>query len=318
MCSCCFNFNQCFCPLYFTIKGFKGYSLWMSIFAFKFLLVHLQSPASTSRPFFATYVIWSNFRCFFVIIGFDYRFCFEAGNWAFATLYRALWLCQNFWPGTPVCFLYTVISLQWHQLQFNHFRLQEPMINQSSSWLLIAPQSNFNLYHESTTVTQCSCVCSNFRLGRRPYSFFDPFGHWRWALALGMASPESDRARSRSRPRTPPDPLSKAAGSRPQRPFTPALAEVHTIMSLIREVEEHRSFRMNGLVGAAGAVFFVCFEVWTWKLKAGEVGWNLERVGSRMMLAHVGPTVHNSTYFTMVLHCKNIDKHSHTKSACRV
>lgn len=102
-----------------------------------------------------------------------------------------------------------------------------------------------------------------------------------------MASPESDRARSRSRrtrggskliavgagageplPRTPPDPLSKAAGSRPQRPFTPALAEVHTIMSLIREVEEHRSFRMNGLVGAAGAVFFCLFRSLNLKIES--------------------------------------------------
>ena len=106
---------------------------------------------------------------------------------AIGHLPRSIGLCDSvrifgLVPQYVFSTLSSVFSLQWHQLQFNHFRLQEPMINQSSSWLLIALQSNFNLYHESTTVTQCSCVCSNFRLGRRPYSFFWSF----WPLTLGI------------------------------------------------------------------------------------------------------------------------------------
>ena len=120
---------------------------------------------------------------------------------------------------------------------------------------MIAFHSNFNVYHHVSMSESVQLFLLKFQ------------------MSLGMASFEPDRTRSRSRsrgenrngavgdgspPPTLPDMLSKTADSRPKRPFTPAMAEVHTIMSLIRDVEEHRSLRMNGLVGAGAGAFFFC------------------------------------------------------------
>lgn len=177
MCSCCFDFNQCFCPLYFTIKGFKLQRIfvvneYIRIQILNFYLCisslrRLRLPLQDCFSLHMSYGQISDFRFCLLLLG---SILFWGRQLAFATLYRALWRCQIFWPGTPACFLYTVISLQSsvtstsiQSLQtsvrtYPGSKSQEPMINQSSSWLLIALQSNFNLYHESTTVTQCTAA----------------------------------------------------------------------------------------------------------------------------------------------------------------